>query len=887
MNILGAIRSWWKALVHSSDLAGEVEAELQFHIDSRAQHLVDQGLSPKEAGRQARVELGQPSTQKEKYIETIGLRPLHEIVGDLRFGLRSLYRNPSISIVAIVSLALGIGATVTVFSVIYDAMLHPYPYPAPERICQIRVVSPGLSDQFGYLHHLSGGQLQELRKVTGIEDVIGIQTANVVITGADVPESVDVTRATGNSFQFLGIPPFLGRMIEPIDAPEGQDPQSVAVITYKFWQRHYSGDPKVVGKSIQLDHQDYRIIGVIPPRYRWMDQDIFLPLKLVRGDDFGHLVKLKPGVTASAIASQLTPLYRQFQEETPSEFPRQFHLHVTNILEGYAHQLSGTLYLLFGAVVLLLLIGCANVSILLLARGSTRRHELSIRAALGASRYRIVRQLLVESLLLSITGAGLGILLAYAAIDAVVKRLPEASFAPEADFSINIPILLFSVALGFVTGIVFGTWPALRLARSQPNDVMQSGVSRVVGDSHGKRTHATLIAGQIALTLLLLTTAATAITGFNRLMRMPLGFDPHNILALRLTLRPYTYTSLPQRVAYFQQIRQGIADTPGVISASINFFANPPHNGGRMPFEILGKPSSEKPQIGANFIDDQYLKTLRIPVIRGRNWTEAELNHGAFVVIVNQAFARQYFPDDDPIGHSLRFPRLIDPPAGMQAAPGSDGWLQIIGIVGDAVNSGLNEPIEPAIYVPYTLLTPPYVQILVRTQGPALTMLRVIQKQIANVNPDQQISGRTSDLETWIGRQPEWQRGRLVSILFGVFSAIALALAAVGLYSVAGYRIAQRTPEFAVRMAFGAQRGHLLRVALFSSVASVIVGLVAGSLIIAALHKPLAGLIPNAVQNYAVLTSVSLLMLVTIFVATFIPALRAASNDPMKVLRRE
>jgi putative ABC transport system permease protein len=889
VSLFSSVASWYRAIVRSSKVAIEVEEEVSFHIQTHADSLVASGLSEEEAMHQAKAAFGPVSTQKEKYLTAIGLGPFHEISGDLRFGLRSLLHTPLVSVVAALSLALGIGGTVTVFSVIYDAMLHPYPYDHPERIVQIRIVSPnrpGAAAQFGILQHLSGQQLRQLRSLPGIEDVIGMQTANLTITGNAVPEAPFVTRVTGNSFHFLGIPALLGRMISPSDAPDGKDPQPVAVISYIFWQSHFSGDPDVVGKSIQLDHVDYHILGVIPPRYRWMDQDIFIPLKLQSDLNYGHLVKIKPGISVPTITAQLTSLYQQFQQESPNEFPPRFRLHVTNILEGYAFQLHSMLYLLFAAVLLLLLIACANVSILLLARGSARRHEFAIRSALGASRYRIARQLLVESLLLSVIGTTIGVLIAYGSIGVIAAALPQA-FAPEAEFHINVPILLFSMGLSIAIGLLFGSLPAFSLAHTQPQTAIQSGSTKLVGEAQSKHAHNLLIAGQIALTLLLLTSAAAAISGFVHMMDAPLGFNSKNVLALPVILKENTYTSREKRIAYFRRVEQSLSQVAGVSTISLSIDAVPPRSGEFAAVEILGNSDSQKKNANVSFVDTNYFRTLQIPLLQGRLWTESEINHAAGLVLINQAFAKRYFSNSDAIGHSLRIPSLVNNPPDVLAATGSDSWLQVIGVVADSANSGLEDPPAPAIYLSYTLLTYRGIQTLIRTELPSLSLLPAIRRQLATIDPDQAVPKQTVDIETYLQNQSEWRRGRLVSVLFSIFACIALVLAAVGLYSVAGYRVAQRTSEFGIRMAFGARPRHVLWIAILSSATSVCLGIVCGVALTLTLRKPLAGWVPHFGQDYGMLAEVSLLMLIVVFTATLIPALRAAFIAPMKVLRHE
>ncbi len=440
--------------------------------------------------------------------------------------------------------------------------------------------------------------------------------------------------------------------------------------------------------------------------------------------------------------------------------------------------------------------------------------------------------MLTESLLLSLTGAGLGVLLDYRIIDFIVARLPEYSFPHEADFHVNLPVLFFSAGIAVFTGVFFGLFPALQISRPHISEVMQSGTRKVAGSIRGKYLHTVLIAGQIALTLLLLTAAGAAIEGFMGMVHVPLGFDPHHALSVGIPLHDNTYTTREARAQYFELLREKIAGMPGVLSAGISTNATPPNNGFEQRIEILGRTAADQQEAKANFVSPQYFETLRIPLRQGRLWSPAETMRDAALVLVNQAFVRRYFPNGDVLGHSVRLPRLTNQPPASLLAPGGDGWLQIVGVVADAADDGLLKPVKPAVFAPYTLQMRMFTHILVRTKGEPLSMMHSIQQQIASVNPDQQIFGETSgeikDLDGWIRRQPEWARGRLVSILFTIFSVLALFLGTVGLYSVSSYSVAQRTSEFGIRMVLGAQKSDVFKVVLATAGTSVGLGIGVG-----------------------------------------------------------
>jgi predicted permease len=808
------------------------------------------------------------------------------LLQDLRFAFRQILRSPGFSLTAVLSLTLGIGATVAVYSILYDAVLHPWPYAGIERICDVWITdSAGHEGTWG----LTGPQIRQLRQTHAVEDVVGSSSSDEAITGSDVPDDARVVEMTGSHIQFLGLPPLLGRYFVPSDAPDGQDPQPVAVLSFKFWQRHYRGDPGVVGKTIQLNHKTYTVLGVMPVRFTWGGGDVFVPMKLASDQlhRYGTKIKLKPGVSMVAAEGEFRPLYQEFDRQTPNIFPKQFKISVRGLAETYTRDLKKTMVLLFGAVALLLAIGCGNVSILLLARGTARQHEFAIRSAVGASSSRIVRQLLTESLLLSLTGAGLGIFVAHQAIGFLVPRLPEYSYPYEADFHINFAVLFFSVGLALLSGIVFGLFPALQSARPQISQVMQAGTQRLTGSVKGRRLHTALIAGQIALTLVLMTAAGAAIQGFIRMNTVPLGYEPQHVMSVEIPLSEDAHTTWAARARFLTELHDKIASMPGVLSAGVSTNATPPNSGWRLPVEILGKSASQDQEAEVEFVGTEYFETLRIPLLSGRAWDQSEIARGAPLVLVNQAFVRQYLSGGDALGHAVRVPRFAALPPMALTANGAAGWLQIIGVVGDSLDDGLDKPVEPAVYAPYTLITLPFTQVLVRTQGEPLAMLHSIKQKIASIDPDQQTAGDLRDLEGWIQREPEYARGRLISMLFGAFSILALSLAAVGLYSVVSYTVLQRTSELGVRVALGARRRDVLSIVALSAGTSVGLGIAAGLALSFGLNRIITRWIETGTHDPIMILAASMLLIAVAVLACLVPARRALSIDPMVALRCE
>ena len=812
------------------------------------------------------------------------------LLQDLRYGLRQLLKMPGFTLTAVLSLALGIGATTAVFSVVYAILMDPYPYAAPDRMVHMRLVTPkGEPRGFG----LTGTQWQQIRKSPVVEDAVAIDGWSLTVTDGDLPEDVNGSFMSSNGFNYFGVPVLLGRGLQPSDEVDGQDPQPVVVLGYKFWHQHFNADPSVVGKTIQLVRKNYTIVGVAAQRFTWDDGDVYLPLK-TPGDPANSFyvgVRLKSGISRAAAEGALGPLIAQFAKETPKHFPvESFKLKLVGLNDNFVEQLGGTLYLLFGAVALLLVIGCGNVSILLLARATARNHEFAVRAAIGASRGRIVRQLLTEALLLSLAGAGLGLLLAYKSLGFIVASLPQYSFPHEAAIQINLPVLLFSIAVATGTGILFGLWPALQLSRPEVSQMMQSNTRKTTGGVKSRRMHGTLIAGQIALTLLMLAGAGAAIEGFLRMMHANLGYDPHNIMSVGIPVHDGAYKTWAERTAYFERLRSAVAEVPGVIMTAISTNGTPPSNGSNQKFEIVGKPSAEEQPVGLNFVSEEYFPALRIPMAQGRIWNQDENHRGAPVMVVNQAFARRYFPNGDAIGHSIKLPGLRDEPPYNLMSPGASGPMLIIGIITDKRDDGMVNPILPEAFVPYTVAMHMWTQILVKSQVPPLTLLHAIREKVLSIDHDQQTGGYVHDLEYWIKNQPEWARGQLVAWLFGAFAALALALAAVGLYSVVSYTVVQRTNEFGIRMALGAPRGHVLRIVFASTVVSVGSGILAGVALSLALSRVMAHWSPEsqATSRDPLLLALSMLALMLVAaVACALPARRAAETDPMTAIRYE
>lgn len=810
---------------------------------------------------------------------------MQSLASDLRYAARELRRRPGFASTAILSLALGVGATSAVFSVVYAVLINPFPYVGSERMMQVALkIKDGNFRYPGF----TGPQMARLRQVSAVESVVGEDGWNLTTTDGDLPEDVVASYIDPNAPNHWGTPAMKGRWLVPADAPVGKEPERVVVLGYRFWQRYYVGDPEVVGRTIQLVRKPYQIVGVMPPRFRWREADIYLPQKVTMDPNtgFGVTLKLRPGVSTERANAELQPVLEQFAKETPARYPDAFRVSLKSIIELYAKPLGPTLYLLLGAVASLLLIGCGNVSILLLARGAQRQHELAVRAALGAGRGRIVRQLFTESLAIALTGTTLGILLAWKSLAFIIAWLPESSFPAESVIEMNLPVLLFSAGLAFATAIVFGIAPALQLSRPDLARVVQTSTRRVMGSAHSKRAHSAMVAAQIALTLVMLTAAAAAGRGFLRLLNMDLGYDPHRTMSVPIPIHDGTYGGWKARSEYFEQIRARIAAMPQVVAAGISTNATPPANGNDNKVELMGASQAEQPVVRVNYISPEYFPVLRIPLSQGRLWDHAETVRGAQVAVINQTMARQFWPKGDAIGRQFRIPGLKNELPYSPAAEGSEGWIRIVGIAADVRNDGLRNPIKPQVYVPYSLKMRMFTQILVRTSVPPLSLLRALRAELVQIDKEQQVM-RVRDLETWISDMREYAQQRLMARLFAIFSILALLLAAAGLYSVVSYGVATRTNEFGIRMALGAKSWDVVRLVLSATSASVGAGLAAGVVLSLVLDKIAQKWLTESSRDPVILGGLALVLIAVAGLACWAPARRAAAVDPSVALRSE
>jgi len=805
------------------------------------------------------------------------------LLQDLRFALRQFRKSPGFVITAILSLMLGIGATTAIFSVIYGVLLDPYPYKDNDRMVHVQ-----LNDKKsgrGPLFFVNASGYKDLKKVSSLDDVFLQRENQRNLTSNQIPVSVNVGLYSPNLFQYMGVTPLLGRGFTDADAPGG-NAAPVAVLSYLFWQRQFGESRDVVGKTIELDHQIFTVIGVVPPRFTWGDSDVYLPA-LPTADPTEYwlsFAKLKPGTKFPVAEAEFQVLADQFAKQD-KQYPQDRKVKIVTLNEQVLGQFAGTLTLLFGAVLALLIIGCANVSILLLARGTARQHELAVRVSVGAGRGRLIRQLLTESVILSVTGAALGVLAAYKGVAALATFLPYYSFPHEAAIHVNAAVLAFTAAVALLTGILFGVSPAWQLSRPHLSHLIQASSGKHSGTAHNRHTHRLLIAGQVALTLLLMAAAGAAMRAFAVRIHTPLGFEPDHVISMNIGFPKGANPTWAARLNANEQVRKAITEVPGVDTASVSTTWFPGFGGFNAKIELQSKPSLTDAQAVGCLVSPQEFLTLRIPLLAGRVYDDSEVMRGAHLAVVNQSFAKQFLSGSDPIGQRVRSPMLRVEQPSLLLAQAPDDWLEIIGVVGDARNDGLDHPVKPAVFVPYSFVLPTDEALLVRVTGNPDIVLRSIKERLRQLNPEMVVVSDHTLL--WWLETRGWGQERFIATLFSLFAVLALALAATGLYSVVSFAVNQRTQEVGIRMALGAPRTSIIRLVLASTGTMLGFGVAIGLGLSIALNGVVASWVKGSSRDPLTLFGSAILLLLVAVAACLVPAWRAATIDPMRALRTE
>ncbi|MBV8551904.1 MAG: ABC transporter permease [Acidobacteriaceae bacterium] len=809
---------------------------------------------------------------------------------DLRYAWRMMIARPGFTAVALLSIALGIGATTAIFSVVYAVLVDPYPYRAADRIGWVGLKTEKDQDLWRISYAMA--QYIEIRqRVRSVEDEVALSPKQVILTGANIlPEIVRQEDCSPNMFEFYGVPPLFGRAFLPHDFPPGQAPEQVAVISYKFWQHAFHGDRGVIGRKVLLDDKEYTIIGVLPVRFTWNDIDAYTPMNLRPSlQDYVQIFyRIRPGVTQEQFRAEFDPIVQEFRKQVPRYFfpEGRSRLQWVSVNEGILGKFATTLLVLFGAVFLLLLIACGNVANLLLARAAARDGEMAIRVSIGATRARLMRQMLTESVLLALSGGLFGVLLAFLGIKAVVALMPEYSIPHEAVIAINWPVLWFAAGVSVLTGIVFGLAPALQVSAKDQAEVLK-GTGRGAGAGvRNRRFHDALMIFEITLSLLLLTGAGLAVKGLISLQQRRLGYDPGGVLTFELPLGEGKYMQWAGRRNLYQRIIDRFGHLPGVISASISEVGTPPWNGVRTNLLLDDRPAADAVPGRLNLVSEGYFATVRQPLLRGRVLNYADIMRATPVAVISEDFAKRYFANKDPIGRHVQAQVLNEKlPRQFLKAPAFTNSFEIVGVVGTVVNSGLDREPDPAIFVPYSLLCSPGNFILIRTKSDPMAFANEARQVVKSVDEHEPIT-EVHPLEYWLQFATAYPR--FATFLFGVFGAVGMLLAAAGVFSVVSYGVAHRTREFGIRMALGAKPGDVLRLVLLATGRILAIGLMVGLALSIFAARALSGRMQGMGTNDASLFLLILLVLiVTTLIACFLPARTATLVQPMDALRHE
>ena len=808
---------------------------------------------------------------------------------DISYALRNLRKAPGFAAVAVITLALGIGASTAIFSVIDNILMEPFPYPDAQRFMSVQIHDAERTEPGGR-GGFSGPEFLDYVEQNHVFDrVIANDQTDVLYRAGEGTQRFDGNFVTPGTFEFLGMPALIGRVMQPADYEPGAPP--VFVLRYKTWVKSFGADPGIVNKTFVLNGESRTLIGIMPPRFGWGDADLWIPRKPERATatkavagafpEFWFLLgHLKPGVSIKEAEADFTVVANRLAKVYPKDYPKRFTVHIESLTNLVVGQFKTTLFIVLAAVGLLLLIGCGNVANLLLARATTREKELAIRSALGANRWRLIRQLLVESLILAAGGAAVGTLLAWGGLKSLVALMPQNIIPAEAVIRLNMPVLLFTLGVAGLTALVFGLVPAMKAARKDLNDPLRdSGKGISGGFRHGRLRDAVVVL-EVGLSLTLLVAAGLLMRSFVALRDVKLGLRPDHVLVARLPLPVDRYKTADQVTGFYRPLLQRLKALPGVLEAT-ETSTLPPYGGIPSDIEVPGKTHAEKWNAMFQLVSEGYFPVLKIQFIGGRGFTEAEVNGARKLAIVNQTFVRKYLTNENPIGRQVRIAQLAEFEDAVK-----EPTFEIIGLVADAKNRGLQDPPQPEIWVPYTVTGSAFRGILVRTANEPLTMMNAVQHEIWATDANVAVT-LTGTLEGYIS-QFSFAGPRFGFFLMSIFGAIGLVLVTIGVYSVLAYTTARRTHEIGIRMALGANRSDVQGMVIRMGLRLVGLGVGIGLIVSVALGKVIATQLWGvSAYDPWTLVCVPALLLATGIVACWLPARRAAGVDPLVALRYE
>ncbi len=807
---------------------------------------------------------------------------MHKLLQDLRYGLRSLLKKPGFALIAIVTLALGIGASTAIFTVVDAALLRGLPYKSPEQLYHLWEKRP--QQEFSQ-REFSYPDYQDYQQNGVFEGIAAYTGGGGIMSGRGEPERIFSPSATANFFSLLGVEAVIGRTFQPGEDKPGSP--RVAVLTHGMWQRRFGGDAGILGQSLTINGESYTVIGVLPASFQFALRraDLWVPYQpneaqLTRRFMHGTNVigRLKPGVSIAQAQTELDVIAKRIEQEH-----NQSHagtgIRLVPLQEQFVGNVKPILLILLAAVGFVLLIACANVASLLLTRSLSRQKEVAIRSALGASRWRVVRQLLTESVLLSLAGGAAGLLIAYWGVDALVAALPDNqinSLPFLKSLQIDARILGFSFGLSLLTGIVFGLAPALQSSRLDLNEVLKEGGRSSFGGAR-QRLRSALVMTEIALAVVLLVGAGLMMKSLLRLLQTNVGFNADNVLTMTIALPPSKYTEANRQMSFHEQLKERIQALPGVRgTGTVNIL--PLQGGNTTRFLVEGDPVPPPGQeTEANFriVDESYFQTLGIPLMAGRMFDERDKADAPGVVIIGKTVADRIFAGRDPVGRRINYASIQGPPD------------LIVGVVGDVKIAGLDEAIRPVLYYPFRQSPSMFTNLVVRTSADPAALAGAIRNETRNLEPDVALFG-VREMNELITDSPAAFMRRFPALLIGIFAGVALLLASIGIYGVVSYSVSQQTHYIGVRMALGAQTSDILKMVLKQGLGVSLVGIAVGVVGALGLMRLLRSLLYEVQTNdqgtFAIVVGT---LFVVALLASYVPARRATKVDPLVALRYE
>jgi predicted permease len=807
---------------------------------------------------------------------------MNKLIQDLRYGIRTLLKRPGFSLVAVATLAIGIGASTVIFTVVNAALLRGLPYKEPDRLVHLWEKTPKTDfskREFSYPDY------QDYQQNTVFEGLAGYSGGGAILSGMGDPENIDTPRATANFFSVLGVEPYLGRTFQAgDDVPNGP---RVAVLTYGLWQRRFGGDPGVLGRGITLNGQSFTVVGVLPSTFQFALQnaDLWIPYQPTRNQlsyRFMHgtnvLGRLKPGITQEQAQSEMNVIAGRIEQQFNDS-----HAGTTARVVPLQEQIVGTvrpiLLVLLAAVGFVLLIACANVASLLLTRSLARQKEVAIRSALGASRWRVIRQLLTEAIVLSLAGGAIGLVIAYWGVPALVATLPQNQLDALPflkSLKIDLGILGFSFGLSLLTGIVFGLVPSLQSSRLDLNEVLKEGGRHATAGT-GQRLRSAMVVGEIALAVVLLVGAGLMMKSLLRLLQTNVGFNTNNLLTMRIVLPPSKYPEAPQVFNYYTQLQERVRNLPGVVGAGTVDIL--PLNGGNttrvyVDGEPVPQPGKET-EANMRVVNEHYFQTLGVPLVAGRWFDERDQDGAPTVVIIGKTIADRLFAGRDPVGRKLRYSSIQTDP------------VTIAGVVGDVKITGLDEEIRPVLYYPFRQAGDYSSSLVVRTSTDPTSLANAVRGEVRSLDPDAAVL----DVDTMEGMISQTQASfirRFPALVIGIFAAVALLLASIGIYGVVSYSVSQQIHYIGIRMALGAGPADILRMVLKQGMVLALAGIAIGVVAALGLMRLLATLLYQVkTTDVVTFAIVSGTLFAVALLACYLPARRATKVDPLVALRYE